>query len=425
MEQSLFVKYVLFFTAIVAGITERINGKKTAATYLYKDMLTKQISTDLKWSSLNVSTYTVTADIVAMDTALPKKRRDAFGKASGTIPKIGMRMDLNEKTMSEIDVLKSRGGQEAIIVDKIFADTAHCLVGVHEKIEYLFLQALSEGMCLIDDDTNVGVGIIADFGYLDGNKFGVSAPWSNPTTSKPYDDIQNVLDYADTRGDSPTYFLMDKVTFNNFSNSDQIKQKFAFSIGFVGTQIQQPNLEQTNKLMASNMNAEIIIINRKFNTERDGIRTSRTPWATNRVIMVPSLNVGDLQYGILAEATRPNKAVMYETAEGFILVKKWHENEPFAEMTSAQCIALPVINSVDSIYMLNTEEADLSVQTEGDANYSYKGVNYTKVSVIAGLNAASPGQTLTTASTDAAIQKAVNKLSDEQILIFEANIVAA
>ena len=290
----------------------------------------------------------------------------------------------------------------------------------------MFLQALSNGICYIDDDTNVGTGIQADFGYLDSNKFGVTAPWSNPTTSKPIDDLKNVFSYAQTRSDKPNFLLMEPVTFSNFSNSDQVKNNYAFSIGFLGTtNIPQPNLAQINTYLAANLGVTIVVIDRTINTERDCIRTSRRPWAENRVIMVPSMNVGTLTYGILAEATRKNPAVLYETADGFILMKKWHSNDPFDEMTSSQCIALPVINNTDAIYWINTEEADLSTQTEGDANYSYKGVNYTKVSVIAGLNAASPGQPLTTASTDAVIQKAVNKLSDEQILIFEANLVAA
>lgn len=424
MEKSLFAQYVQAFQALVTTISARVNGKKTEAVYLYKSMLTEKISTDLKWGSINVNAYTVTADVVAMDAALPKKRRDSFEKNTGNIPKIGMKMALNEKTLSEIDVLKAKGGFDAEITNLIFDDTKRCLVGIYEKLEFMFLQALSNGICYIDDDTNVGTGIQADFGYLDENKYGVSAPWSNPTTSKPIDDIKNVFTAAQAKSNTPNILLMGPVTFNNFSNSDQVKNNYAFSIGFLGTtNIPQPNLTQVNTYLAANLNAQIVIIDRTINTERDGIRTARRPWAENRVIMVPNMNVGTLTYGILAEATRRNPAVMYQTAEHGILMKKWHSNDPFDEMTSSQCIALPVINNTDSIYWINTEEADLSSQTEGDANFNYKGTNYTKASAIAGLNAASPGQPLTTSSTDAAIQKAINKLSDEQILIFEAQLV--
>jgi hypothetical protein len=106
------------------------------------------------------------------------------------------------------------------------------------------------------------------------------------------------------------------------------------------------------------------------------------------------------------------------------MISKYGTNDPVREFTSSQALVLPVIDNVDSIYLMDIADADASTQVEGDANWTYKATNYTKVSAIAGLNAATPGQTLTTSSTDAAITKAVNKLNDEQILTFEAKLVA-
>jgi hypothetical protein len=40
-----------------------------------------------------------------------------------------------------------------------------------------------------------------------------------------------------------------------------------------------------------------------------------------------------------------------------ILLKKWSEEEPFSEHTSSQALAIPVIDAVDSIYLLDSEEA--------------------------------------------------------------------
>ena len=130
-------------------------------------------------------------------------------------------------------------------------------------------------------------------------------------------------------------------------------------------------------------------------------------------------------YGILAEETRKSKAATYTKAGKFIMIKKWSSEEPFAEFTSSQALAIPVIDAVDSIYLLDSEEADLSAQTEGDANFSYKGVNKTKASVLAGIKAAKPTTKLLITSTDAKMQETINEFSEEQIVLFEAKLVNA
>jgi Phage major capsid protein E len=421
METSLFVQFAAFFKAIAKDIVERVNGKKTPLTYLHKEMLTQELSTDLKWQTLNVDGSVVSADVVSMDSALPLKKRDSFGTASGDIPKLGMKLSLNEKTMSDIDVLQARNVETKTLVGKIFADTPKVMLGIYEKLELMFLQALSTGVTLVDDDTNVGTGIRVDFGYFNSNKFGAVKPWSD-SASKPIDDIKRVIKYAKAKGDTPTVLMMDEATFDSLAANQQTREQYAFSQNFVGTQIPVPDLEQVNAMMQKRYKLTIIIVDRTVVTERDGVRTIQTPWAANKIVFLESTKVGKLVYGILAEETRQNKAVMYEKADNFILLKKWHSPEPFAEFTSSQALALPVINNVSSIYLLDAEEATLDVEVEGDANFTYKAVVKTKVVVIAALKLAEPKTKLTVTSTDAKIQDAINALSDEQVLVFEANI---
>lgn len=421
METSLFVQFAAYFKAIAKDIVERVNGKKTPLTYLHKEMLTQELSTDLKWQTLNVDGSVVSADVVSMDSALPLKKRDSFGTASGDIPKLGMKLALNEKTMSDIDVLQARNVETKTLVAKIFSDTPKVLFGIYEKLEFMFLQALSTGVTLVDDDTNVGTGIRLNFGYLDSNKFGAVTPWSDPI-SKPIDDIKRVIKIAKAKGDSPAFLMMDEGTFDSLASNQQTREQYAFSQNFVGTQIPVPDLDQVNAMFQKRYKLTIIIVDRTVVTERDGVRTIQTPWAANKVVFLQNTKVGKLVYGILAEETRQNKAVMYEKADNFILLKKWHSPEPFAEFTSSQALALPVINNVSSIYVLDAEEAATDAQVEGDASFTYKTVVKTKAVVVAALRLADPETDLTATSTDADILDAINALSDEQVLIFEANI---
>lgn len=424
MNQSLFVQFIAYFKAIAKTIEEKVNGKKTELTYLYKEMLTEELSVDLQWKSLTVNSNIVAADIVALDSALPLKKRDSFGTASGDIPKSGMKLQLTEKQMSDIDVLKSRNVETSVLVDKIFQDQIKCTMGVHEKMEFIFLQGLSTGVGLVEDENNVGTGIRVDYGYLADNKFGASVPWSE-TTAKPIDDIKRVIKEARAKGDVIRVLMMSDTTFDKLAENEQTRQNFAFSQNFVGSNIPTPDFEQVNALMQRKFGLTIVVVDRTVTTEKDGVRTVHTPWATDNVIFLTSTKVGKLAYGILAEETRKSPKVMYEKSGSFILLKKWSTEEPFAEFTSSQALALPVINNVSSIYLLNSGEAVTDAQTEGDADFMYKTVEYTRTSVIAAINLAK-GKTLAkTTNTDATLLKYVNELSEEEILVFEANITAS
>lgn len=424
MNQSLFVQFLAYFKAIAKTIDDKVNGKKTELTYLYKEMLTEELSVDLQWKSLTVNSNIVAADIVALDSALPLKKRDSFGTASGDIPKLGMKLQLSEKQMSDIDVLKARNVETSILVDKIFQDQVKATMGIHEKLEFIFLQGLSSGIGLVEDENNVGTGIRVDYGYLASNKFGASLPWSD-ANAKPIDDIKRVIKEARAKGDNIKVLMMSDVTFDKLAENAQTRENFAFSQNFVGSNIPTPDLEQVNALMQRKFGLTIVVVDRTVTTERDGVRTVHTPWATDNVIFLTSPKVGKLAYGILAEETRKSPKVMYEKSGSFILLKKWSTEEPFAEFTSSQALALPVINNVSSIYLLNCEEAANDAQTEGDANFAYKSVNYTRTSVIAAINLAKGKTVAKSTNTDATLLKYVNELSAEEILIFEANIVAA
>lgn len=422
MKESLFVKYTSWLSAIILGVVTKINGGKTELSYLHKSMLTEELSTDLKWSTLTVNSTIVAADIVAMDSPLPLKKRDAIGTANGEITKLGMKKKLTEKQLSDIDTLVAKKVENKVIIEKIFNDAVSCTMGIYEKMEYVFLNALSTGIALIEDTENVGTGIRIDYGYSDANKFGVVKSWSD-TASKPLDDIQRVIKEARSKGVSLKFMMMDQNTFDNLAANEQTRQYFAFSQNFVGSSVPVPDLEQVNAMLQKRYKLTIVIVDRTIITERDGVRTVQTPWAENKVVFLETQKVGRLVYGILAEETRQSKAATYAKAGKYILLKKWSEEEPFSEHTSSQALAIPVIDAVDSIYLLDSEEAAIDVQTEGDANFLYKTVSYTKASVASALKLAYPATKLTVASTDAKLLEAINKLSEEQVLVFEANIV--
>jgi hypothetical protein len=129
-----------------------------------------------------------------------------------------------------------------------------------------------------------------------------------------------------------------------------------------------------------------------------------------------------LSYGRLAEEAHPVENVVYQKVDDYILVSKYHKNDPLQEFTSSQALAVPVIDNVESIYILNCEDAVVDAQTEGDASFTYKAVVKTKASIVAALNLANENAKAVITMTDKQLQNLINKLNEEQILIFEGNI---
>lgn len=356
MEESLFVEWVAkYFPGLVVRVTETINDSKNPLTYLHKRMLRSDFSVSGKWESISASNSLVAADVVAMDSSLPLKKRASLSRANGDIPKMGMELKLNEKQLTDLDTLIAQGGTNAQVIAKLFADVPKAIGGIYERNEAMFLQGLSTGVTLVEDDENVGTGIRLDYGYLAGNKFGVTTVWSD-VASKPFDDIQRVLDKASADGNTITTIKLDRTAFNNLVKTTQAKELYAFNIGFVGANVQIPSLTQINNFTQDRYGFSFEIIDRSVRYEKNGVQTTVKPWADGAVVFLTQDQVGTLTYARLAEQNHPVAGVNYQVVDGFILVSKYRKNTPsLGEFTSSQARVVPVIGNVDQIYLLDSK----------------------------------------------------------------------
>lgn len=424
MEKSLFAVWVAkYFAPIIQKIVEKINGSTDPLKYRYKTMLSRNYSLSLKWGTLSSTGRAVSADVVAMDSSLPLKSRESIQGYEGDIPKIGMAAYLGERSLSDLDMLNATnrdGSRTNIIIQKLFADSNRVLTGVYERLEYMFLEALSTGYTTVEEDTNTGLAVRLNFGHPASNKFGSTAAWSDPA-STPMDDIERILNVARGNGDTISVIMLDRGAWNSMRNNAQVKQLFAFGRGFSGDNVAAPSLSALNEVLRDNHGFVLDLVDRTVTFEKNGKRTVKTPWAANTLVFLTNPQVGELTWGRLAEMNHPAKQVDYTIADEFILVSKFHEVNPLREWTTSQALAIPVINDVDQIYILDTEEATAGQdeQTEGDADFSYKGVDYTKQSVVDALNATGEVAPSTIDHKDSTLAKKIDQLSEEGVTIFE------
>jgi hypothetical protein len=290
----------------------------------------------------------------------------------------------------------------------------------------MFLQALSTGVTSIEEENNTGAAIRLDFGIPDENRYGVTAAWSGEGAT-PLDDIENVIAKARAKGHVITRIMMDRTAFNSFRKHAQVKELYAAGLNFAGANIPTPNFTQVNDALRDNYSVTIEIVDRSVSYEKNGVTVSVNPWDANAVVFLTSEQVGSLVWSRLAEMNHKAKQVDYAVADEFKLISKYHKVDPLREFTSGQAIAIPVLDNPEAIYIMNYNEAtaSLDVQTEGDAVYTYNGTDYTKQSVVDGLNATEEVPTSLITHADSTLAKKIDKLSEEGVATFEAELVEA
>lgn len=408
MNESLFIEFVQKIFPRLSNLIEKVNGGRKL-TYLFKTMLTKVYSADQKWESSSVDTRFVAADMVAMDSPLPIKKRDSIAHFNGRLAKIGMKKAMTETDINTINIMKAQGASWEQIAKKLSDDAIACSTGIDEKIEYNFLQAFSKGYCLIEDETNTGIGIRIDFGYKDENTYGVASVGTIDEQS-----IKNVIKAADAKGDTITTIAIAQSTYDAMRQQNWAKQLVANYRGMTytsATTLPVPSATIFDEAFADDNNGiKFLKIDRSIIIEKDGKQKPVKPFDATRLVFVTTEQVGSLVWGTLAEKSRPVQGVVYTTIDDYKLIAKYSKADPFQEFTYGQALVLPVIENVDQIYILDITQGASDAQTEGDTLFAFGGKNYLKADVIDAL-ALYAEVTVSSNITDVDLLQVLNLLS--------------
>lgn len=357
MEKSLYFEITRkYFPQLVLQIVEKLNGKRAQQLpYLYRDHLSTTFSPDGRWSSVTAEYTRVAADVVAMDSELPLKSRDKVSTAEGNIPKLGMKLFMSEKQLKDLDNMIAQNLPVPQILQNMFADLPRCIEGVYERIEDMFLSELSTGQALAPRSN--GVGVRLDVGFYEANKFGYTTAWTDVKNATPLADIQRIYDKALDDQNNIIAVYADDAFLNALYKSEEVRNQFAFNQGFSGQNVPILNFEQTQSIFQSKWQTRLIRVARSIKTELNGVKGTHTPWAKGHATFVCNDNLGDLVWTNVAEATRPVDGVVYEPADEFILASRYSTNDPLREFTSSQAMVVPILNNVDTIYSLDSTQA--------------------------------------------------------------------
>ena len=425
MKKSLFIEFISgIWPKLALYVKEKVVPKER--TYLHKTMLTEVYSPDQKWEGTSAKTTYVAADMVAMDSPLPIKKRGSLATSSGKLPKVGMKKFMRETEINTVNIMKAhyasattdeaKKAEKQRIIKTLTDDGVACSVGIDEKNEGNFLTALCEGVVLVEDEDNSGTGLRVNYGYLDENTFGTI---TKGEISK--EDFENVNDKAEADGNTPIAVLMSKKKFDEIRRLRWAKELCADFEGKVydaDDKLKTPSKKLFMEAFEDEFEYEIRIINRTIVYEKNGKQRSVKPWNNERLVFICNEVVGSLVWGTLAESTNPVEGVKYATVDKYKLISKYSKNDPLQEFTSGQALVLPVIEDVDTIYVIDCTESksydvDASDEDSGatDDYITLNGKKYDKAAVINGLKAL--GVSVKDNAADSTVVKKVNALSDE------------
>lgn len=411
MNPSLFIDFVLSFFPQLQTIIDKVNGSKKELTYLHKDtsILRRVYSPDNKYEADTVDVSYMAADYISMDSSLPIKSRDVLTRATGKLPKVGMKKALKESEITALRIMEAQGGQIAEIRRKLAQDAVACSTGIDERNEYAFLSGLSQGYVGLKDDDSANL-LRINYGYVDKNKCGVET-----TGTLTVDDLKRAINTADANGDSIITFWIAKSTFDALKQTDSAKQLVASYNGQTydsASILPVPTTAKFQEAFEDETGVTFRIINRSVRIERDGKYTSVKPWNSNYVIGVCSEQIGSLVYGQLAEQTNPAEGATYQVIDSYKLISKFSKTDPLVEFTCGQAFVLPVIEDVDSIYQIDlTLEDQVASDTDDETEdtVTINGTSYTKSEAIIALNVLGAG--LKSDASDDEVIAAYNALS--------------
>jgi len=301
----------------------------------------------------------IAADVVSYDSSAPLKARKVVSKMTGEIPPIRVKRVMKESDINTYNILKAKATPDQMaLLNLVFGDVDFVMDAVMARAEWLALKALSYGSITLNKTVNPG-GVVTenaiDYQIASSHKVGVGTAWADAANAKPITDIETVLALAQSEGKKIQYILMNPATWQRFRATAEVKDFVAPYAVYGGTRIKRaPGIEVTNEALQADGKPTIKIIDTVIGIENvNGQVSYENPWTDHYITYIPYERVGRLLHGPIAEETNPPQNVIQAKKE-FVLVSKYSETDPVAEITKGEANAFPVIDAVDGIYIQKT-----------------------------------------------------------------------
>ena len=324
----------------------------------------------LEWKALEMQTgMRVAADVVARGASARRRTREPLQRISGDIPKLIIARSMDEEELEAYDValyLAKGNPDQTTLVETWAEDMRFCWNGIANRVEWIALKQISLGKVTFTAENNSGIVTEYDVDYklgeletnnLQGYQTG-SAAWNITTAAKPISvDFKAMVKSARAHGIYLKYAFMNIDTFNKFAETKEVKDLCANYLAVALDITTSPSVEQVNatlKKLPYLYGLQIGIIDQDIAIEDEaGQFTNGNPFEDNVVMFSESPVLGSTYYKTPAEMRKKNAAV-YKVQNGYTCIKKFSEEDPYAEHTIGFANVFPAWKNSSRCFLMDS-----------------------------------------------------------------------
>lgn len=358
---------------LLQGVSEKgmqgIINKYDFKPFYFPSLFPLKKNNNLSWKALETTTgLKVAADVISRSATIDRKKRPAFGKVSGEIPKLAISREMDEAELYEYRIAEAmaQGNADLMELVRIWAnDMDFCWTGVSAKIEALALESISRGKVSLTQTNNQNVVSEFDVDYqIDAKrKTGVGVKWATSATAKPVADLLDRIKYAKTLGISPKFAFMSPDTFAKMAETEDVIRRSA-SFAAVALSISQtPDLTLVNQMLtkqARGNGLQIVLIDQDITYEINGKRETKNPFVENSVMLSETKTLGNTHWMRPIDMDIEGSSAL-KVMNGPICIKKFSTEETVTEVTQGIANAFPAWASSNRSLLMDVDNSTFTL----------------------------------------------------------------
>lgn len=301
------------------------------------------------------------ASIVDPDAPAPLRGRSALELLEGKIPTMKQAFDLNQKDYRALLALQnlpiSDNERKMQLIKKLWDDVSNASTSTDKRIDIMFLQGVSTfkiDISVLNNPDGAAFGLV-DLLAADDQTRKVAKVWTDQTAD-PFKDINDVVDYAASKGRSFAKIWIDNATWLQMKNLSAVKSAISGYLNPGSNKNFVVTLAMVNEYLVANRLPLIEIINERRAIEVDGKPQVFNPFKKENVVFLPAGKLGIVHNAICIEEIEPVQGITYAKYDRTLLAK-WRDNNPWKEYTQVELNAFPALEAIDGIYILQTDQA--------------------------------------------------------------------
>lgn len=298
------------------------------------------------------------ASIVDPDAPAPYRSRNKWELLEGKIPTMKEAFRLNQKDYRALRALEalpiSDQEKKRQLIKKLYDDVTVAATSTDRRLDMMFWQAISTfkiDISLTNNPDGVVFGAVDLLAAPDQYRT-VAVNWNDPAAD-PFKDMNDVVNYAATKGRKFAEIWIESETWLQIKNYDKVKSAISGYLNPGSNKNFVVTLNMVNEYLSANQLPVLKIVNVRSMVEKDGKAQILNPFKKENVVFVPAGKLGMVHNALTIEEMEPVQGITYAKYDR-TLVKKYREDNPWTEFTAVELNAFPALEAIDGIYLLQT-----------------------------------------------------------------------